>query len=38
MKKYRIREGSLADSLLPIMVLAMVIILTGLGNHFIDGL
>lgn len=38
MKKYRIRKGSIAEMALPIMVMLAVIVITGLGNHFIDGL
>ena len=38
MKKYRIRKGSIAELTLPIMVMLAVIVVTGLGNHFIDGL
>ena len=35
---YRIRKGSFLDITLPIFVMMAVIILTGLGNHFIDGM
>ena len=38
MKKYRIRKGSIMESLLPALVLLMVVLVTGLGNHFIDGI
>jgi hypothetical protein len=38
MKKYRIREGSPAETLLGILVLTMLIVISGLGNHFIDGI
>lgn len=38
MKRYRIRSGSLMETLLPMLVMALVIVLTGLGNHFIDGI
>jgi hypothetical protein len=38
MKKYRIRKGSIAELALPIMVMMAVIVVTGLGNHFIDGM
>ena len=38
MKKYRIRKGSIAELALPIIVMLAVIIITGLGNHFIDGM
>ena len=38
MKRYRIRKGSLLDNLLPVLVLAAIVIMTGLGNHFIDGI
>ena len=38
MKKYRIKKGSIAEIALPIMVMLAVIVVTGLGNHFIDGL
>lgn len=38
MKKYRIRKGSIAEMALPIMVMLAVIVVTGLGNHFIDGM
>jgi len=35
---YRIRQGSFLDITLPIITMLAVIILTGLGNHFIDGM
>ena len=35
---YRIRKGSFLDIALPIIAMMAVIILTGLGNHFIDGM
>lgn len=38
MNKYRIRKGSIAELALPIIVMLAVIIITGLGNHFIDGM
>ena len=38
MKKYRIRKGSLLDNLLPVFVLAVVVIVAGLGTHIIDGI
>lgn len=38
MKKYKIRQNSIAELAVPILALLAVIILTGLGNHFIDGL
>lgn len=38
MTKYRIRKGSPLDKALPFMVMLALIIVAGLGNHFIDGL
>ena len=38
MKKYRIRKGSIADMALPVMVMLAVIVIAGLGNHYIDGI
>ena len=38
MKKYRVREGSLLAAIPPLAVLTTLILLSGLGNHFIDGL
>lgn len=42
MKRYRARQGSIADVFLktvfPMMAMIGMIILTGLGNHFIDGM
>ena len=42
MKKYRVREGSILDELIKavpgILVLTFVIVMAGLGNHFIDGI
>lgn len=38
MKKYRIRKGSIAELALPIMVMLAMIVITGLGNYYIDGL
>lgn len=38
MKKYRIRKGSLLDKALPVLVLAALVIIAGLGNHFIDSI
>lgn len=39
---YRIRKGSLLDELIqaipPLIVVTILVILAGLGNHFIDGL
>ena len=42
MKKYHVREGSILDELIKaipaVLVLTAVILIAGLGNHFIDGL
>lgn len=38
MKRYRIREGSIMETLLPMLALLAMVLVTGLGNHFIDGL
>jgi len=38
MKRYRIKENSPIWSILGILFLTSVMILSGLGNHFIDGL
>lgn len=35
MKKYKVRNGSLIDSLPGLLMLAFVVIVTGLGNHFL---
>lgn len=35
---YRIRKGSFLDIALPIIAMMAVIVITGLGNHFIDGM
>lgn len=37
-KKYRIREGSFLWYAVPIMTIMMLIVITGLGNHYIDGI
>ena len=36
--KYVVREGGLVDRLLPFVGMALIIVVMGLGNHFIDGL
>ncbi len=38
MKKYRIRKGSPLDKALPFVIILGLIIIAGLGNHYIDGL
>ena len=38
MKSYRIRKGSFLATFLPLLGLMAMMILTGLGNHFIDGI
>lgn len=38
MKKYRIRKGSLLDNALPFLVVLAVVIMAGIGNHFVDGI
>ena len=38
MRKYRIRKGSFLDNALPILVVLVVVIMAGVGNHFIDGI
>ena len=38
MKKYRIRKGSFIDMMIPVMVLAIVIFVMGIGTHMIDGI
>ena len=38
MKKYRIRKGSLIDMMIPVLVMAMVIFVMGIGTHMIDGI
>lgn len=42
MKKYRIRENSILDNLIKAIpgaiILTLIVVIAGLGNHFIDGL
>jgi len=42
MRKYRIRENSILDNLIKALpaavILTLVIVMAGLGNHFIDGI
>jgi hypothetical protein len=42
MRKYRIRENSILDNLIKAIpaavILTLVIVMAGLGNHFIDGI
>lgn len=40
--KYRIRKGSILDELInaipAALILSLLVIIAGIGNHFIDGL
>ena len=36
--RYRIRKGSFLDNVLSLLAIMAMIAITGLGNHFIDGL
>lgn len=42
MKKYRIRSGSILDELInaipATVILTILVVMTGLGTHFIDGI
>lgn len=42
MRKYRIRENSILDNIIKAIpaavILTLVIVMAGLGNHFIDGI
>jgi len=38
MKRYRIRKGSFLDNALPFVILLTLVIMAGLGNHYIDGI
>ena len=42
MRKYRIRDNSILDNLIKAIpaavILTLVIVMAGLGNHFIDGI
>ena len=38
MRKYRIRDNSIADWCITIGVMALIMALAGAGNYFIDGI